>query len=706
MRKEIIALLSQKENMSLEMEKIAKALEVKDKGLLQEELNALVREGILDYSSKKSKYLLFENSHLYKGRVVLDKLGNGIVEVNGNKVHILKKNLRGATYHDLVAIEVNEAMNYGNVVRILERDNSHYVGEVIVKNGKLYIQDKRLGLVEIDNNKSGLVEGHRVLIHHNNGRNAVVKVIGHKDDPNVDILSILYDHGFNDAFSDGVLDELKDVPSYLTKEVIEEELKNGRIDFRNKKVVTMDCDDTKDIDDAISIERLSDGTIELGVYIADVSHYIKKGSCLDREAFDRGTSVYPPGSVCPQFPHQISNGICSINPGVDRLAMCYLMRFDDHGRVIDFDVKEGIIHSSKKMTYSDVNRILEDNENLPGYEDYKKELYLMQKLSLLIEKQLIALGYLKFDMPEGKVILDEIYQVVDISKREQRTAEKIIEYFMLITNIELTKYAEYLGLPWIYRVHGMPDQDKLDKVMGILKLNRYIDSNDKKKKYYSSDLQKVINSLSKKDNAEVFYKMLIVSQDKAKYSVENIGHYALGVGDYSHNTSPIRRLPDLLNQRILKSFLHYGIEKTVDLYGTDDLYDDALHCSRQERAAEMVEREAVAMKKAEYMERHIGDVYTGVISYVCDYGFWVLLENTVEGFVSVNELPRDNYSYVEERGMLQGKYQSYGIGDFVEVRVKGTNKEARTVDFTVKVKEIEKDEKKGKKNYKKKVKTR
>jgi len=559
---------------------------------------------------------------------------------------------------------------------------------------------------EIDNNKSGLVEGHRVLIHHNNGRNAVVKVIGHKDDPNVDILSILYDHGFNDAFSDGVLDELKDVPSYLTKEVIEEELKNGRIDFRNKKVVTMDCDDTKDIDDAISIERLSDGTIELGVYIADVSHYIKKGSCLDREAFDRGTSVYPPGSVCPQFPHQISNGICSINPGVDRLAMCYLMRFDDHGRVIDFDVKEGIIHSSKKMTYSDVNRILEDNENLPGYEDYKKELYLMQKLSLLIEKQLIALGYLKFDMPEGKVILDEIYQVVDISKREQRTAEKIIEYFMLITNIELTKYAEYLGLPWIYRVHGMPDQDKLDKVMGILKLNRYIDSNDKKKKYYSSDLQKVINSLSKKDNAEVFYKMLIVSQDKAKYSVENIGHYALGVGDYSHNTSPIRRLPDLLNQRILKSFLHYGIEKTVDLYGTDDLYDDALHCSRQERAAEMVEREAVAMKKAEYMERHIGDVYTGVISYVCDYGFWVLLENTVEGFVSVNELPRDNYSYVEERGMLQGKYQSYGIGDFVEVRVKGANKEARTVDFTVKVKEIEKDEKKGKKNYKKKVKTR
>lgn len=569
MREEIIALLSKRETISLDMETIFKKLKLGDRGSLQLELNRMVQEGILDFSPKKNKYLLFENSHLSKGRITFDKMGNGIIALADRTIHIFRKNLRGASYNDLVAIDFDTRTNYGVVVRILERDDSYYVGEIIVKKQQLMIKNKKLGIIPIHDNLLALVEGDRVLLRHYNGKCYLERVIGHKDDPGVDLLSILYDHNFQVEFSDEVLAELKDIPVVLSSLEIQKELARGRVDYHLSKIFTIDCDDTKDIDDAVSIRRLADGCVELGVYIADVSHYIKEGSALDQAALERGTSVYLPGSVAPQFPHQISNGICSLNPNVDRLAMCYILKFDDVGRVVDFRVEEGIICSKKKMTYSEVNRILEDNEMVLGYEDFYRELKMMQKLSLLIEKQLLMHGYLEFSTSEGQVLLDENGRTMSLVKRTQRTAEKIIEYFMLSANVELTKYAHYLDLPWIYRIHGLPDQDKLLKAMDILKLNHYVDGHEKKTKYYASDLQKVIRMLDDKDNKEVFNRMLIIAQDKAKYSTENIGHYALGMDFYSHNTSPIRRGPDLRNQRILKSYLHGEMEK-VNL-DVDDL---------------------------------------------------------------------------------------------------------------------------------------
>ena len=680
MREEIITLLSNKSTLALNSDDIAKKLSIKNKKELRELLNQLVSEGILDFSPKKNKYLLFENSHLVKTTITIDKNGNGIAKIDGKIINIPKRNLRGAAYNDTVAIAIDELNNTGTIARILERDNSNYVGEVISKNDKLYIKDERLGIINIGNEKN-LVEGHKVLLHHENGQTKIAKVLGHKDDPGVDIMSILYDHGFDEEYNEELNKELEDIPTYLSEQEINQELANGRIDYRKTKVVTIDCDDTKDIDDAVSIKQLDNGNIELKVFIADVSHYIKENSALDKEAHKRGTSVYPPGSVVPMFDHKISNGICSLNPNVDRLAMCYTTIFDSNGKVVDFEVEEAIINSNMKMKYSDINKILENDEVVEGYQDYLKELYLMKKLSLLIEKQLLNNGYLNFLSTETKVILNEDYSVNRLEKRYNGTAEKIIEYFMITTNIEIAKYAFYLNLPHIYRIHGEPDQERLITTYKVLKSNNYI-SMKEKKNYSNKDIQKTINALNGKENAEIFSLMLITSQDKAKYSIENIGHYALGTILYSHNTSPIRRKPDLENQRVIKSFLHNGLNYTQ--YKYNNLKEKAIHYSNKERDAEAVEHEATDMKKAEYMESHIGETYTGYISYVARFGFWIILENGVEAFVHINNLPHDKYSYSEEILALIGKNNySFHIGDKLEVKIKNANKENRTIDCII-----------------------
>lgn len=689
MSEEIISILKEKNSMSMDIDSIAKRLGVKNKSILQEELNKLVRAGILDYSMKKHKYLLFENSHLVKARIGLtDKLGNVTAEVNGEKINILKKNLRGATYNDLVALDIDDN-NHGIVVRIIERDANNYVGEVIVKNDVLYIKDKRLGLIDLKGNRD-FVEGQKVLLRHEFGKVKIGEVIGHKNDPGVDIKTILYDHNFNDEFNEDVKKELKNIPFELTEEKLRHELSKGRKDYRDRKIITLDCDDTKDIDDGISIEELSNGRIELSVYIADVSHYVKENSSIDEEAYKRATSVYPPGAVNPMLGHKISNGICSLNPNVDRLAMCYTTTFDKFGKVVDFKVEEAVIRSKKKMTYSAVNDIIINDEIEEDYQDYLKEIYLMQKLSLLINSTLASNGYLNFSSLESEVLLNEEGHAEIIQKRATGPAQKMIEMFMLITNMELTEYAYYLGLPWVYRVHGEPNQERLQTAYKVLNYKKYLNIKEKKK-YSTSDIQKAIKILNNKENAAIFSQMFITCQDKAKYSSENIGHYAIGAIFYSHNTSPIRRYPDLINQRVLKSFLHNGLEYTMKKYG--DLTEEAIHCSTMEREAEAVEREAVDLKKAEYMANHIGEVYTGYISYVGRFGFWVVLDNTIEGFVHISNLPKDKYKYSEEILSLIGHTYTYSIGDKVEVKVKSADVEMRTIDFTISKEYVKNEEK-------------
>ena len=699
MKEQIIALLSKKETMSLDINSIAKKLEIKNTSILQQELNELVSKGILDYSPKKNKYLLFENSHLIKARLYIDKTGNGIFKLNDKTITVDRKYLKGATYNDLVAISLDETNNYGKVSRIIERDNNDYIGEVITKKDKLYIKSKKLGLINLEENNS-FIEGQKVLLHHEQGRVEIKEVIGHKDDPGMDIKTILLEHGFNLEYTTDVLTELKNIPTILTEKEVQQELSLGRKDYRDELVVTIDCDDTKDIDDGISIKQLPNGNIELKVFIADVDHYVKEGSTIDEQAHTQGTSVYPPGSVLPMLDHILSNGICSLNPNQDRLAMCYTTTFDSKGKVIDFNVEEAIINSKKKMKYSEVNQILEKGIMIEGYEDYLKSLYIMEKLALLIHDNLLQNGYLNFLSSESEVILDEEGNPLDVRKRPTGTSQKIIEYFMITTNIEVAKFAYYLALPHIYRVHGEPNQDKLYTTYQILKANKYLSMKDKKN-FTTKDIQKTIDILKELENGEIFSRMLITAQDKAQYSSENIGHYALGAYLYSHNTSPIRRRPDLINQRIIKSFLHNGLEYTQNKYG--DLSEIAIHCSSKERDAESAEIEATDMKKAEYMEKHTGETYTGYISYIARFGIWVTLENGIEGFIHVNNLPKDKYNYSTELLSLIGKSNRFNIGDKLEVKVKGANKEAKTVDFVVS-KEYLKNEQKGNPKTKKRVK--
>ena len=699
MAEEIIALLSNKDTISLGIDDISKKLKIKNKKLLQIELNKMVSTGILDFSPKKSKYLLFENSGLYRGRMLLDKYGNGIVKINDKEIKILKRNMNGASYNDLVAIDIDDRNNQGVVARVIEKDDTNYVCTVISINNKLFINDSRLGIFPVNDDR--VVEGSVVLIHHYDGNNEIISILGHKDDPGMDIKSIIYDYGFSDEFPLEVLGELDSIPNSLSDQEIDEEISRGRVDYRDKLIFTIDGDDTKDIDDAISIKRLDNGNIELGVYIADVAHYINKNSYLYDEASKRGTSVYPPDSVLPMFPHEISNGICSLNPGVNRFAMAYTTVLDNDGNVLDFKVEEAVIRSAKKMSYSDVNKILSGND-IEDYKGYLKELYLLEKLALLIENRMNKNGYLEFMSDEVIVNLNRDGKVVDVSKREMGIAEKIIEYAMVVTNVELSKYAYYLGLPWIYRNHENPNEKKLFSVIGAMKSNGFLWGNYSNKKISKMELQDILREIKSLDNGLIFSKLLVRCQDEAKYSDDNKGHFALGVDFYSHNTSPIRRAPDLENQMILKDFFVNGLD---DIYFRhNDISDKASSYSKQERKAKHCEWDIVDMKKAQYMEKYIGQEVVGTISYVTGYGFYVLLDNMVEGFVRVDELPQGRYNFDENKLALISRKNSYTIGDKIVIHVKRVNVDTGSIEFTTKDYDYEKldKEKRGKRRIRKK----
>ena len=670
MVEEIIALLSNRDTMSLNIGDIVKKLKVKDKELLKDTLSKMVSDGELDYSPKKGKYTLFSNSGLLKEKIFFDKYGNGVIKLSDREIKIPKKSLNGASYNDLVAISYDDRNNSGVVVRILERDDSIYVCNVKSKKDVYCIEDKRLGTFLV--NYPGIMDGDVILVHHYNGNNEII----------------------SNNFSDEVNLELDSIPDSVLEDEIERELERGRVDYRDRVVFTIDGVDTKDIDDAVSITAMDNGNIELTVYIADVSYYINRNSKLYEEASRRGTSVYPPNSVIPMFPSKISNGICSLNPNVDRFAMAYTTIIDKEGNAIDFKVEEAIICSRKKMNYGDVNRFF-DGDIVSGYENYSKDLYLLKKMAILVNKRLSENGYLDFMSDEVKLVFDGKGNVIDIDKRNMGDAEKIIEYAMVVTNEELSKYAYYVVIPWIYRNHDVPNQDRLLELLSIIRANNYLRGDYSKKKISKIELQDILNEIKSLDNGIIFNRLLILCQDKAKYSDVNIGHYALGLDFYSHNTSPIRRAPDLENQMYLKEFLHNGY-----VMEDNDISKKAEYYSRQERNAEYCEREYVNIYKCNYMKSHVNEEVVGIISYVTGYGFYVLMDNAIEGFVRIDELPQGRYRFDERKMALISKNHIYSIGDKILVRVKNVGD--KNIELTTKDYDLEDVDNKGKIRTKKK----
>ena len=661
-----------------------------DLSRLNNALDALVKENLL-YRTKKNKYILFKNCpNLKVGVLSVNKKGFGFLLVPGGEdIYIDKDNINNAVNDDKVLIEIinNFGKTEGRVLRVLSRDLNNLIGEIYIYNNKPCIklddEKKKIDIRLDEKSARGLVEGTKVIVtvvkemSRNKYMGKITTVIGHKDDPGIDIKLVAYKYSIYEAFSNDALEQTESIPI----EVLPQD-KVGRVDLTEKQIFTIDGADTKDIDDAISYEY-ENGLHVLGVHIADVSYYVTENSFLDKDALARGTSSYLADSVIPMLPHKLSNGICSLNEGVERLTQSCVMKIDNKGNVVDYDIFPSFIKSKKKMTYSKVNDIIMRDIIDPDYTDYADTLKQMNNLAHILRENKVKRGYIDFDLDEAKVIVDEDKNVIGIEKRIREDGEKLIEDFMIAANETVATHIFNMNLPFLYRVHDVPNVEKVDKFLKMVSLLGY-KLTGKIKDLTSISMQKLLNQLKDVPQYKILSSMLLRSMRKAVYQRENIGHFGLGSKCYTHFTSPIRRYPDLEVHRLLRKYLYENQinEETIDYYQAN-LDIIATQSSEREQAAVDAEREVMDMKMAEYMESHIGEEYEGIITGVENFGFFVELDNMVEGLVHVNSLKGDYYNYVEELLCLIGQNtkKRYIMGDSVKVKCVGASKEARTIDF-------------------------
>ena len=699
MREEIIELLG-KEKRALSATEICDKLNLNTAGELKKLLDDLriLEEGYTVYRSNKDKYMLFENSHLLKGRLSVNKKGFGFVIVDGRDedIYIDAKNMNGALNNDLVVVEELKGQNgkktEGRVVKVLKKENNLIVGEYKIIDGNPHFipDDKKLRMEIILDNKDldDLVDGHKIQVSivKEMGKykylGEVVKIIGHKNDPGVDILSIIYDHGINDVFTDEVMEEVNALPS----EVLDSDRK-GRKDLTDMTIFTIDGDDTKDIDDAISISKKGENYI-LGVHIADVSYYVKEGTALYKEAYSRGTSVYLVDRVVPMLPHKLSNGICSLNPNVDRLAISCIMEITPNGKIVSHDIFESIIRSRIQMTYKKVNKILNDEETPEGYEPFKDDLKLMWELAKILRKEKLARGYLDFDVDEPKILVDENCKPYDVVLRERGKGENMIEDFMIAANETVAEHVFYMGLPFVYRVHEVPDNEKVEEFLNSISMLGYHVVGDRNFVYPKS-MKKILDQLRDKEGFEILSTLLLRCMKKAVYKPENLGHYGLASKCYTHFTSPIRRFPDTTVHNLLRKYI-FNEPNDKELNRLIEYWEENLpalcdHASEKERDSIDCERDVESMKMAEYMEGHIGEEYDGTISSVMNFGLFVQLDNMIEGLVHISEIKGDYYTFDETTHTLRGekKGKMYKLGQKVRVVVTSASKENSTIDFNL-----------------------
>lgn len=657
---------------------------------LEDNLKELVTEGVL-HMSKNREYMLMSNTKSLKvGKLRINKNGNGFVECEPEDIFVHSNDLNGAINGDFVEVEIKTRLNdpepEGYIRNILKRDLKNVVGEMVKDKKTLAFKpdDEKLNIAVKLTKESmkGCVEGHKVIISiikeigNRTFLGKVEKIIGHKNDPGVDILTIAAKHSIETEFSEEVKRELKNIPD----EVCENDL-IGRTDLTKEMIFTIDGDDTKDIDDAISVKRDGKNYV-LGVHIADVSNYVKVGSALYDSAFSRGTSSYLADTVIPMIPHQLSNGICSLNPEVIRLTISCVMTIDGNGKVISYDIFPSYIKSRKQMTYKNVNKILDENIIPEGYGEFADTLKLMHELSKILRQEKINRGYIDFGIDEAKVIQDENGKAIDIVKRVQGTGEKLIEDFMIAANETVATHISNMDLPFIYRVHDLPNAEKIEDFSNLIKQMGYqIHTN--LNKITPVTMQKLLNEFRDKDEFVILSDMLLRSMKKAIYSTNNIGHFGLASKNYTHFTSPIRRFPDLTVHRLLRTYL---FENRIDMetvnFNAKYLIDVADHSSETEVNSVEAEREVLDMKMAEYMESHIGEEYEGIISGVTNFGMFVELDNLIEGLVHISTLD-GFYTYVPEMLSLisANKKNKYRIGDRVKIVVTNANKNQGIIDF-------------------------
>lgn len=690
---------------NVDLKELEREINLKEEGedYLKNTLFNLEVKGLI-YKNKNNTYCIMESKpSICLGKVHFLSSGDAIITNNlGEKVIIPKCDTDGILEKDIICAKKTHVDKkgkiYGRLDKILKRNHDQISCEVIFENGqnKLIVYNSKniskINVKQEDINNYGVGEILLVRLTTVSSQfdGTVIKSIGHKNTPDVDEKTIAYDYGFETEFSKKTIKELEKIPSTVN---IDRALKEGRKDLRQKNIFTIDGSDTKDIDDSIGIELLPNGNYKLYVSIADVSYYVKENSSINNDAYERATSVYMNDTVLPMLPPKISNGICSLHPNVNRLTKTCEMIIDKDGKVVDYDIYDSIIYSKKKMTYEEVNRILVDHEKVEGYEDFYEDLKLMNELSKLLNKVKDNRGYLSFNKTEIKA--NGKGQAIKFSKRTQQDGEKLIENFMLLANETVAQHIYYRGLPFIYRIHEAPDEDKVSAFLEIL---NELGLKFKKCKSITTNkyIQNVANQIKEnfQDNEVLFELLLINTMKKAKYSNINLRHFGLALQHYTHFTSPIRRYADLKVHRLLDFY-----KKTYNFDYTDldnHLREVANHCSKKSNDADKAEREAKEMRMAEYMENNIGETFEGIIS---DIGNTYIKVKTNEGFVgkiSVDELGDEPFEYNQAHNKLIGKTTGkiYMIGSPLTIKVKEASKKARTVKFVTENEPVKKIKKK------------
>lgn len=679
----------------MKVKEIAAVLQIprEQRDELKEILDALVEEGKVALS-KRGKYSKGHAEH-YKGIFQANSRGFGFVapEDGGEDVFISEDNMLGAFQGDEVEYIITAAPSgrrrEGKIVRIL----SHTVRKIV----GLYEKSRNFGFVRPDNQRylndiyipsgkeMGAMTGHKVVVEltsyggeHAKPEGRIIEIIGHINDPGTDILSIVMDYGIRTEFPEKVLNQAVRVG----KEVSGADCA-GRKDLRDWQMVTIDGEDAKDLDDAVSLTMEGENYV-LGVHIADVTNYVQERSALDREALERGTSVYLADRVIPMLPQKLSNGICSLNAGENRLALSCIMKISKTGEIVDHEIAETVICVDRRMSYSGVQKILQSDEQaLKENEEFVPMILQMKELSDLIRERRGRRGSIDFDFPETKILLDESGKPVEIRPYERNDATKIIEDFMLMANETVAEEYFWRELPFLYRTHEVPDEEKIRKLSTFI--NNFGYHIHVRNEVKPKEIQKLLGKVEGTPEEDLISRLALRSMKRARYTTENTGHFGLAAKYYTHFTSPIRRYPDLQIHRIIKENLRGRLTENRISHYEEILPEVARKCSEHERSAEEAEREVTKMKKAEYMRARIGEEYDGVISGVTKWGIYVELPNTVEGLVHVADMKDDHYEFSEQEYELYGRHtgKTYKLGQRIRVRVADADKVQRTVNFEI-----------------------
>ena len=692
---------------------------------LEEVLNELVASGKVGIS-KKGKYArseVFAQTGIFSAH----HRGFGVVTIEGRDgdLFIPPDDTGDAMDGDTVQVIIDENGRGGRaearVLKVLKHANETLIGT--------FEKNKSFGFVIPDNpritmdifipqgKENGAVSGHKVVVkldtyatRNKNPEGHVQEILGHINDPGVDILSIVRAYGLPEEFPEDVMEEVSHAPEELSADYVAEEIgKNGRVDLRDVPMVTIDGEDAKDLDDAVSVskETINGETIyHLGVHIADVSHYVKEGTSLDAEAYKRGTSVYLVDRVIPMLPHRLSNGICSLNAGCDRLAMSCLMDIDEKGIIVGHKICESVVRIDRRMTYTAVNAILEAKNGteepqtdapekekskekaefakkcLEEYADFVPMFLLLDETARVLRKKRMTRGAVDFDFPECKIILDAKGRPVEIRPYERNAATMLIEDCMLAANETVAEDYYWQQIPFLYRSHEKPDGEKI-KRFGILINNFGYSIRLQNGELHPKEMQKLLEKAAGSPEEALLARLALRSMKQAKYTTECMGHFGLAANYYTHFTSPIRRYPDLQIHRIIKENLHGGLTKKRIAHYEKILPEVAIWTSSRDRLADEAERETDKAKKVQFMERHIGEEFTGVISGISNYGFYVELPNTVEGMVRLANLDGDYYVFDEEHYELVGERtrKKFKLGQTVKIQVVSVDRYLKTIDF-------------------------